>query len=104
MLRFFPGELGNLYRRDIVSLNLAKLRAERLQYTYDGDNHILTLQADEPAGAHEKTQYFYAVTTGSGSNVNSNDILSATQYPDPTTGNPSPSQQRPTRSMRSARS
>ena len=34
MLRFFPGELGNLYRRDIVSLNLAKLRAERLQGTF----------------------------------------------------------------------
>jgi hypothetical protein len=32
-------------------------------------------------------------SSAGGSNVYSNDILAATQYPDPTTGNPSSSQQ-----------
>src|SRR5262249_43719114 len=41
----------------------------------------------------QTTQYVYGVTTGTGSNVNSNDLLAALQYPDPTTGNPSASQQ-----------
>src|SRR5262249_21238560 len=40
-------------------------------YTYDGDGNLLTLTAVEPGSAHEKTQYIYGVTTGSGSNVNS---------------------------------
>jgi RHS repeat-associated protein len=53
----------------------------------------LTVKADLPSSAYETTQYVYGVTTGSGSAINSNDILSATQYPDPSTGNPSSSQQ-----------
>jgi RHS repeat-associated protein len=63
------------------------------EYTYDGDDHVLTVQADEPNGAYQRTQYVYGVTTASGSGVNSNDILAAVQHPDPTTGNPSSSQQ-----------
>jgi RHS repeat-associated protein len=63
------------------------------EYTYDGSNHVLSLQADLVAGAHEQTSYVYGVTTSSGSNINSNDILAATQYPDPTTGNASSGQQ-----------
>src|ERR1019366_2166025 len=63
------------------------------EYTYDGDNHVLTVQADEPNGAYQRTQYVYGVTTASGSGVNSNDILAAVQHPDVTTGNPSASQQ-----------
>ena len=60
-------------------------------YTYDGDNDLLTLTAVEPGNAHETTQYVYGVTTASGSGINSNDILGATEYPDPSTGNPSTS-------------
>ena len=63
------------------------------EYTYDGDNHVLTVKADEPNGLYQETQYVYGATTASGSGVNSNDILAAVQHPDPTTGNPSASQQ-----------
>jgi YD repeat-containing protein len=63
------------------------------EYTYDGDNHVLTVQADQPGGAYQRTAYVYGVTTAGGSGVNSNDILSAIQHPDPTTGNLSSSQQ-----------
>jgi RHS repeat-associated protein len=63
------------------------------EYTYDGNNRTLTMKADMPAGAFQTTQYIYGATTGTGSDVNSNDILVAIQYPDPTTGNPSSSQQ-----------
>jgi RHS repeat-associated protein len=63
------------------------------EYGYDGDGNTLFVQADEPGGTYQKTAYVYGVTTASGSGVNSNDILSAVQHPDPTTGNPSSSQQ-----------
>jgi YD repeat-containing protein len=63
------------------------------EFTYDGMDHALTIQADLAGGAYEQTKNVYGVTTTGGSNLNSNDILAATQYPDPTTGNPSSSQQ-----------
>jgi RHS repeat-associated protein len=63
------------------------------EYTYDGNDHLLTVQADEPGGAFEKTQYVYGVTTASGSGLNSNDVRAAVQYPDKTTGQPSSAQQ-----------
>jgi RHS repeat-associated protein len=59
------------------------------EYTYDGDNNQLTVQVDLPSSAYEITQYFYGVTTGTGSGINSNDVLSKVQYPDPLTGYPS---------------
>ncbi len=65
-------------------------------YTYDGDNHRLTVTAVQPAGTpSQTTQYVYGVTTTGGSAINSNDLLATTEYPDPTTGLPSssPSQQ-----------
>jgi RHS repeat-associated protein len=64
-------------------------------YTYGGDNHVLTLSAVQPAGTpSQTTQYVYGVTTSNGSTVNSNDLLAATIYPDPTTGKPTnPNQQ-----------
>jgi RHS repeat-associated protein len=58
-------------------------------YTYDGSNHTLTLQAVETGGASETTKWIYGVTTSTGSNLNSNDILATVQYPDPSTGAPS---------------
>ena len=36
------------------------------QYTYDGDNHVLTVKADEPGSAYQETEYVYGVTTDSG--------------------------------------
>jgi RHS repeat-associated protein len=63
------------------------------EYTYDGDNHVLTVQAYQPGGGYQRTAYVYGVTTAGGSGVNSNDILAAVQHPDPATGNPSASQQ-----------
>jgi RHS repeat-associated protein len=59
------------------------------EYGYDGNNNVTYVQADEPGGSYQKTAYVYGVTTASGSGVNSNDILSAIQHPDPSTGNPS---------------
>jgi RHS repeat-associated protein len=63
------------------------------EFTYDGDGHMLTLQADETGGAYEKTQWTYGVTTTGGSDLNSNDMLASVQYPDLSTGNPSSSYQ-----------
>ncbi len=55
-------------------------------YSYDGDGNQLTVTAVEPGSQAETTQYVYGVTTSGGSDVNSNDVLSAVQYPDPATG------------------
>src|SRR5579884_4168059 len=62
-------------------------------YYYDGNNNVTYVQANEPGGAYQETRYLYGVTTAGGSGVNSNDILSAIQHPDPSTGRPSSSQQ-----------
>jgi RHS repeat-associated protein len=62
------------------------------EYTYDASGHTLFVQADLVGGAVEQTHYLYGVTMAGGSGSNSNDILAATQYPDPTTGNASNSQ------------
>ncbi len=56
------------------------------EYTYDGSGHLLTLQADLPGGSYEQTAYVYGVTTGTGSGVNSNDLLANTKWPDKSTG------------------
>lgn len=63
------------------------------EFTYDGNGHMLTLQADEPDGAFQRTQFLYGVTTATGSNLNSNDFLAVMRYPDPETGLPSASEQ-----------
>src|SRR5579885_3788037 len=62
-------------------------------YYYDGNNNVTYVQANEPGGAYQETRYLYGVTTAGGSGVNSNDILSAIQHPDPSSGHPSSSQQ-----------
>ena len=61
------------------------------EYTYDGDGNTLTVTVELPSSAYEETEYVYGVTTSGGSEVNSNDLLAATEYPDPSTGNPSTS-------------
>jgi YD repeat-containing protein len=44
-------------------------------------------------GVYEQTKWIYGTSTANGDRINSNDILKSVQYPDPTTGNPSSSQQ-----------
>ncbi len=61
------------------------------QYTYDGDNNVLTVTADEPGGAYQTTEYVYGVTTSGGSAIDSNDLLVAVEYPNASTGAPSSS-------------
>ncbi len=61
------------------------------QYTYDGDNNVLTVTADEPGGAYQTTEYVYGVTIGGGSAIDSNDLLAAVEYPNASTGAPSSS-------------
>jgi RHS repeat-associated protein len=63
------------------------------EYTYDGMDHVVTLQADLPSSACQQTKWLYGVTTSGGSGLNSNDIVSAVQHPDKSTGNPSSSEQ-----------
>src|SRR5262249_40636420 len=62
-------------------------------YGYDGNDNVLTVQARLPEGVVQTTQYNYGVITGTGSAVNSNDILASVFYPIPTTGQPSTSLQ-----------
>jgi len=59
------------------------------EYTYDGSDHILTMKATLPSSAFQTTQHVYGVTTGAGSDINSNDLLATIKYPDKTSGNPS---------------
>jgi RHS repeat-associated protein len=44
-----------------------------------------------PSHAFQKTEYVYGVSTGTGSDLNSNELLSAIRYPDKTTGAPNDS-------------
>ena len=63
------------------------------EYGHDGDGNVTYVKADEPGGAYQETLYLYGVTTDNGSTINSNDLLAAVEYPDPTTGDPSTSQE-----------
>jgi YD repeat-containing protein len=63
------------------------------EYSYDGMDHTLTLQADLASGAYQQIKWIYGVTTAGGNGLNSNDIVSAVQHPDKSTGNPSSSEQ-----------
>jgi RHS repeat-associated protein len=63
-------------------------------YTYDGENHVTSMTAVMPTGeTSEETQYIYGVTTSGGSNITSNDLLAATDYPNLSTGVASSGQQ-----------
>ena len=61
------------------------------EYTYDGDNNVLTVTADEPSSGYQETEYVYGVTTSGGSTIDSNDLLAAVEYPNASTGAPSSS-------------
>jgi RHS repeat-associated protein len=54
------------------------------EYTYDGSNHRLTVQADREDGSFEQTRYVYGVDTTHGSGLNSNDLLAQVWYPNKT--------------------
>jgi YD repeat-containing protein len=62
-------------------------------YKYDPSGNLLGVRASLPGGAVQETLYVYQARTATGSAVNSNDLLSATQHPDPATGLASTSQQ-----------
>ena len=63
-------------------------------YTYDGNNHLLTLEAVQPAGTPSQiTRFLYAARTATGSAINSNDLLSGKQFPEKVSGTPSASEQ-----------
>ncbi len=56
-------------------------------YTYDGNGNIITQTAVMPSGTNNQvTEYVYGVTTGTGSAIDSNDLLAKVEYPDPSTG------------------
>jgi YD repeat-containing protein len=56
-------------------------------YTYSGNGDVLTMTADMPSTADDQTTaYVYGVTTGSGSDFNSNDLLKEVKYPDKSNG------------------
>ncbi len=77
--------LGRTVRTIDTYVNFAPSAASDrpTEYTYDGDNHILTLTAwsiSQPGAVlvPETTQYVYGVTS---SVINSNDLLAQTVYP-----------------------
>src|SRR5260370_28279806 len=49
------------------------------EYTFDGDGHTLTLQADLTGGAYQKTQWTYRGSTSTRHAVKSNDTLQSMQ-------------------------
>jgi RHS repeat-associated protein len=91
--RDFYDNLGRLTQQiqDYTNGTPTNTSNKTTNYTYDGDNHTLTLQAVETGGASETTKWIFGVTTGQGSNFFSNDVLYQVQYPDPSTGSPSTS-------------
>jgi RHS repeat-associated protein len=62
------------------------------EYTYTAAG-MATLTAVNPDGVDQTTAWVYGVTTAGGSAVDSNDVAGATEYPDPTTGAASSSQE-----------
>jgi|688.fasta_scaffold28483_3 RHS repeat-associated protein len=59
------------------------------RFTYSSPNQLRTIEAVQAGGGVQTTEYVYQARTATGSAVNSNDILTETRYPDPTTGLPS---------------
>ncbi len=62
------------------------------EYTYSAAG-MTKLIADLTGGGVQTTEYVYGVTIANGNSINSNDIVGATKWPDPTTGLSSTSEQ-----------
>jgi RHS repeat-associated protein len=60
-----------------------------VELTYNGNDDQATLAADLTGGGQQVTQNVYGVSTGS--DLVSNDLVAAVEYPDPSTGIPSSS-------------
>ena len=52
---------------------------------------MTSMTSVQPGGVNQTTAWVFGVTTSSGSAIDSNDIVGATEYPDPTTGDASSS-------------
>jgi RHS repeat-associated protein len=61
-------------------------------YTYNGVG-MTSMTAEQTGGTGQTTQWVYGVTQTGASGIDSNDIVGAIEYPDPTTGLPSSSQE-----------
>ncbi|MGA2502327.1 MAG: hypothetical protein ABSH20_31680, partial [Tepidisphaeraceae bacterium] len=61
------------------------------EYTYDGDDHTLTMTAVLPDDQHQTTAYIYGVSPNDSlpSGLASNDLLAKVEYPDASSGNAS---------------
>ena len=44
------------------------------EYTYDGMDHVVTLQADSPSGTYQQTKWIYGVTTAGGNGLQSTEL------------------------------
>jgi RHS repeat-associated protein len=64
-----------------------------VEFTYDGSSNRKTLKVYLAGGGYQTTEWIYGVNTTTGSDIASNDIVSAMRYPDKTTGNASSSEQ-----------
>ncbi|MDP9175784.1 MAG: hypothetical protein M3O30_18235 [Planctomycetota bacterium] len=70
-----------------VNSNPTPASNQTTAYTYDGDNHVLTMKAMLPGtNVFQTTTYVYGVSTANGSLIDSNDLLSTIEYPDLSTG------------------
>jgi RHS repeat-associated protein len=56
------------------------------RYTYDGNSNVLTVTAYGGASGSQTTEFVFGVSTATGSDIHSNDILAAIKHPHPTSG------------------
>jgi YD repeat-containing protein len=75
--------------QDFVSFAPSNSSDRTTSYQYDGDNNVTFETANLPARAIETTEYVYGVTPTTGSDITSNDLIYATEYPSQSNGLPS---------------
>lgn len=56
------------------------------RFTYSSPNQLRTVVAVQVSGGVQTTEYVYQARTATGSDINSNVMLTETRYPDPATG------------------
>jgi len=64
---------------------------KKTDFAYDGMSHLTSYKAWLNSTDYEETGYQYGVTTGGGSDINSNDLLLKEKFPDKSSGDPSSS-------------